>query len=83
MEANKLIFKAANYVLINDVLYKRGYSLPYLRYLDPIDDKYVLEKIYKGIHDNHMVDRFFAHKVIRQGYYWLNLTKEIKKYTKQ
>ena len=34
-EARKLRIKAAEYVLIDEVLYKRGFSQPYLRCLAP------------------------------------------------
>ena len=32
-EAKSLMFRATNYTLIDDVLYKRGFSFSYLRYL--------------------------------------------------
>ena len=32
MEARKIQIRVARFVIINDVLYRRGYSLPYLRY---------------------------------------------------
>ena len=32
-EAKSLMFRAANYTLIDGVLYKRGFSFPYLRCL--------------------------------------------------
>ena len=42
-EAKKLRVKAARYVLINEVLYKRGFSQPYLRCLTPDEANYVLK----------------------------------------
>ena len=32
-EAKSLMFQAANYTLIDDILYKRGFSFPYLHCL--------------------------------------------------
>ena len=34
-ESRKLKIKSAKYVLMDEVLYKRGFSQPYLRYLAP------------------------------------------------
>ena len=40
-EAHKLRIKSARYVLIDEVLYKRGFSQPYLRCLAPDEANYV------------------------------------------
>ena len=32
-EAKSLMFRVANYTIINDMLYKRGFTFPYLRCL--------------------------------------------------
>ena len=52
-EAIKLRVKAARYVLINEVLYKRGFSQPYLRCLTPDEANYVLREIHEGACENH------------------------------
>ena len=41
-EARKLRIRSAKYVLIDEVLYKRGFSQPYLRCLAPEKSNYVL-----------------------------------------
>ena len=46
-EARRLRIKAAKYVLINVVLYKRGFSQPYLRCLAPNKSNYVLQEVYE------------------------------------
>ena len=43
-EAKSLMFRAANYTLIDDVLYKRGFSFPYLRCLRVDEGIRVLEE---------------------------------------
>ena len=51
-EARKLRVRSARYVLLNDALYKRGFSQPYLR-LSPGEANYVLRKVHEGACRNH------------------------------
>ena len=44
--ARKLWYRAAYYTMVGDELYKKGYSLPYLRCLGPLEADYVLRKIH-------------------------------------
>ena len=68
-EARKLRIKAAKYVLIDEVLYKRGFSQPYLRCLAPNESNYVLREVYERARGNHSRARTLVYKVIRAGYY--------------
>ena len=49
MEARKIQIRVARFVIINDVLYRRGYSLLYLRCAGLEETDYVLREIHKGI----------------------------------
>ena len=69
-EARKLRIRAAKYVLINKVLYKRGFSQPYLRCLSPDESNYVLREVHEGACGNHSAARALVHKVICASYYW-------------
>ena len=68
-EARKLTIKAAKYVLINEVLYKWGFSQPYLRCLAPNELNYVLRENHDRVCGNHLGARALVHKVTRAGYY--------------
>ena len=68
-EARKLRIRAARYVLMDEVLYKRGFSQPYLRCLAPHEANYVLREIHEGACGNHSGARSLIHKVVRAGYY--------------
>ena len=81
-EAKKLRVKAARYVLINEVLYKRGFSQPYLRCLTPNEANYVLREIHEGACGNHSEARSLIHKVVRAGYYWPTVQANAKAYVK-
>ena len=52
-EAKKVRVKSARYVLMDKVLYKRGFSQPYLRCLAPEEANYVLREIHEGACGNH------------------------------
>ena len=52
-EARKLRVKAAKYVLMDEVLYKRGFSQPYLRCLAPDEVNYMLREVHEGACGNH------------------------------
>ena len=44
--ARKLKVQAAQFVLIKDILYKKGFSHPYLRCLSPKEADYVMREVY-------------------------------------
>ena len=52
-KAKKVRVKSARYVLMDKVLYKRGFSQPYLRCLAPEEANYVLREIHEGACGNH------------------------------
>ena len=81
-EARRLWIKLARYVLIDKVLYKRGFSQPYLRCLAPNEANYVLREVHEGACGNHSGARSLIHKVIRVGYYWPTIQANVKAYIK-
>ncbi|XP_059663780.1 uncharacterized protein LOC132309493 [Cornus florida] len=70
MEARKIRMRAAKYSLIDGVLYKKGFSLPYLRCVSMNEANYILKDIHEGLCGNHAGGRSLVHKAIRQGYFW-------------
>ena len=66
----KVKVRAARFVLIKDVLYKRGFSRPYLRCLGNEEVDYVMREVHEGICGNHSGSRLLVHKLVRAGYYW-------------
>ena len=78
----KLKVQAAQFVLIKDVLYKRGFSLPYLRCLSPEEVDYVMREVHEGICENHLGSQSLVHKLIRAGYYGPTMQKVTQAYVK-
>ena len=74
----KLRLQAAHYILIDGILYKRSYTLPYLKCLSPTEAQYVLQEIHEGVCGNHTAGRSLMHKVLTQGYYWPTLAKDAR-----
>ena len=85
-EAKKIKKMATRFTILNDILYKRGFFLPYLKCVDEDEAKYILEEIHKGICGDHAGPRSLISKVIRTGYFWptmqLDAIELIKKYDK-
>ena len=80
--ARKLKVQAARFVLIKDVLYKRGFSRPYLRCLGTEEADYVMREVHEGIYGNHSRSRSLVHKLVRAGYYWPTMQKDAEAYVK-
>ena len=81
-EARRLRIKAAKYILINEVLYKRGFFQPYLRCLAPDESNYVLREVHEGACGNHSGAKALVHKVICVCYYWPTIQIDAKAYVK-
>ena len=81
-KAKRLRIKAAKYILINEVLYKRGFFQPYLRCLAPDESNYVLREVHEGACGNHSGARALVHKVICASYYWPTIQTDAKAYVK-
>ena len=60
----KLKVQATRFVLIRDVLYKRGFSRPYLRCLGTEEAGYVKREVHEGICGNHSGSRTLVHKLV-------------------
>ena len=81
-EARRLRVRSAKYVLLNEVLYKRGFSQPYLKCLSPDEANYVLREVHEGACGNHSGARSLIHKIVRAGYYWPTIQIDAKAYVK-
>ena len=81
-KARRLKIKAAKYVLIDEVLYKRGFSRPYLRCLTLDESNYVLREVHEGACRNHSRAKALVHKVVCASYYWPTIQSDAKAYIK-
>ena len=81
-EARKLRVRSARFILMDEILYKRGFSQPYLRCLAPDKANYVLREVHERACANHSRARSFIHKVVHAGYYWPTIQADVKAYVK-
>ena len=63
-EARKLRVSATKFVLMDEVLYKRGFSQPYLRCLNPDEFLYVLKGVHEGACGNHSGAKSLVYKIV-------------------
>ena len=78
--ARKLKVRVARFILIKDVMYNRGFSCPYLRCLGNEEVNYVMREVHEEICENHSGSRSLVHKLVRAGYYWPTMQKDVEAY---
>ena len=62
--SHMLKVQSTRFVLIRNVLYKRGFSCPYLRCLTPEEADYVMREVHEGVCGNHSGACSLVHKLI-------------------
>ncbi|KAI5322920.1 hypothetical protein L3X38_031992 [Prunus dulcis] len=82
-QARKLRYPSARYTVINDVLYKRGYTTPYLKCLTAEQGEYILREIHSGVCGDHSGSRSLAYKAFRQGYFWPTMHQDANSLVKR
>ncbi|XP_077245948.1 uncharacterized protein LOC143885765 [Tasmannia lanceolata] len=75
-EARKVIQRAARFSLDGENLFKRSYTLPYLKCLRPSDATYALQKTHEGICGEHLEGKALAIKLLLRGLYWPTLRRD-------
>ena len=80
--ARKIKVRVARFVLIKDVMYKRGFSRPYLRCLGNEEADYVMREVHEGICGNHSGSRSLVHKLVQAGYYWPTMQANAEAYVR-
>ena len=82
-EAKKIQKRAVQFTVLNDELYKRGFSQPYLRYIEKEEAKYVLEKVHGGVYADHMGAKSLIQKIMRAGYFWSTMQQDVANFVKR
>lgn len=73
-KAIQLWMKATRSTMVNGTLYKRGYMLPLLKCVSKEEGDYILNEIQEGVCGSHSGARVLAHKAVRAGLYWPNMS---------
>ncbi|GAU50120.1 hypothetical protein TSUD_192410 [Trifolium subterraneum] len=77
-EATKIRKRACSYVLLDDKLYRRGFSIPLLKCVEEARVEFILQEIHEGINGQHIGGRSLARKALRAGYYWPTMQNDAK-----
>ncbi|GAU40531.1 hypothetical protein TSUD_366960 [Trifolium subterraneum] len=77
-EAAKIQKRACSYVLLDDKLYRRGFSIPLLKCVEEARVEFILQEIHEGINGQHIGGRALARKALRAGYYWPTMQNDAK-----
>ena len=75
-KARKVKIRSSRFTILNDELYKRGFSQPYLKCLNPEDAEYVLKEIHEEVCRNHSGPCSLVGQVVRAGYFWPTMQKD-------
>ncbi|XP_057787279.1 uncharacterized protein LOC131004590 [Salvia miltiorrhiza] len=69
-EARRLKAQAARFSILRGKLYKRSFSGPYLKCINPAEARYILSELHEGECGNHSGGRSLAHRALTSEYYW-------------
>nr|KYP35063.1 Transposon Ty3-I Gag-Pol polyprotein [Cajanus cajan] len=83
IEASKIKIKSAHFTIEAGDLFKKGFSTPLLKCLNPDQAQYVMDEIHRGICGMHSGARSMATRVIRAGYYWPTMRSDYKAYVQK
>ncbi|XP_059436368.1 uncharacterized protein LOC132169334 [Corylus avellana] len=70
---------AARFSMVNGTIYKRRFMLPILKCVSKEEGDYILREIHEGIYGSHLGARMLAHKAVRAGFYWQNMSQDSMK----
>ena len=82
-EAKKIHKRATRFTVLNEELYKRGYSQPYLRCIKEEEARYILEEVHGGICEDHMGAKSLVKKIMRAGYFWPTMQQDAADFVKK
>ncbi|GAU12536.1 hypothetical protein TSUD_182500 [Trifolium subterraneum] len=77
-EAAKIRKRACSYVLLDDKLYRRGFSIPLLKCVEEARIGFILQEIHERINGQHIGGRSLARKALRAGYYWPTMQNDAR-----
>ncbi|MCI01817.1 putative protein NYNRIN-like, partial [Trifolium medium] len=75
--------RACSYVILDGKLYRRGFSIPLVKWVKEDTVDYVIREIHEGINAQHPGGRSLARKALRAGYYWPTMQEDAKEHVKK
>ena len=81
--ARKLRRQASWYIIYQDELYKKSFSLPLLKCATAWESMKILVEIREGICGNHISGKALALKALRAEFYWPSMLADSQMYVKK
>ena len=69
LERRKLRYRAAKFLIVGDVLYRKGFLLPLLRFVHPTEVPHVLREVHEGSCSSQIGGRPLDKRILTQGYW--------------
>ncbi|XP_060960946.1 uncharacterized protein LOC133031461 [Cannabis sativa] len=82
-KAQKMMRKAALYIIVEGVMYKRSFSMPLLRCVTKEEVARLMSEVHDGLCGNHAAGQSLSKKILRQGYFWPTMMEDSKAYVKK
>ncbi|XP_071687617.1 uncharacterized protein [Rutidosis leptorrhynchoides] len=76
-EVRKIKMKAPMYLLDKDILYRKSFLGPHLRCLNPTQVESIIREVHEGMCALHSGHKTVASKIMRLGYYWPSMYKDV------
>lgn len=77
-EASSTKQRASSYVIVENKLYRQGFSIPLLKCIDASQALEVLQELHEGIKTQHLRGHYLAQKDLWVGYYWPTMQHDAK-----
>ena len=75
--------QAARYVMIEGVLYRRGYYMPLLKCVTPNQSKSLLAEVHEGFCGDDAEGKSLSKKNLQQGFFWPTMNEDSMEYVKK
>ncbi|KAK0591347.1 hypothetical protein LWI29_000356 [Acer saccharum] len=80
VEAKRIKYMSTRYTILKGELYRRGFSKILQRCVAGEEANKILKDVHSGVFGNHIGGKSLAHKVLRQGFYWLTLLAKAQQF---
>ncbi|XP_071714543.1 uncharacterized protein [Rutidosis leptorrhynchoides] len=81
-EARLVCERAPMYIIQNDILYRKSYCVPMMRCVGPIEAEIIVDEVHNGSCALHSGYKTVAAKIMRMGYFWPSLYRDVAKIVK-
>ncbi|XP_062104288.1 uncharacterized protein LOC133815465 [Humulus lupulus] len=81
--ARKLLYQVLRYIIMDNRLYRRGYSMALLRCVSKQEANLILQEVHEGFCGDHVGGQSLSKKILRQGYFWPTMNGDAMDYFKK